>query len=162
VATNVAKWDGTNWAALGHGIRDYDGGGGVNGRVRALALHGNRLFCGGSFKRAGTLDAANIAVWDGTNWSNFGSGASGTVTSLVPNGSELYAVGSCKWIADVYVSGTARWDGNEWLALGGGIIFGAPVVGASSGMDIYVGGDFRFAGNKPSTNIALWHIPHSL
>ena len=33
---------------------------------------------------------------------------------------------------------------------------------ACNGTELFVGGYFVLAGNKPSTNIALWHIPHPL
>ncbi|HTD87249.1 MAG TPA: hypothetical protein VK850_11790, partial [Candidatus Binatia bacterium] len=39
-ASYIAKWDGTNWSALG---------GGLNDQVRALALSGGDLYAGGWF-----------------------------------------------------------------------------------------------------------------
>jgi len=45
-AQNIAKWDGTDWSALGSG---------VNGLVYALAYNNNgHLFVGGNFSTAGT------------------------------------------------------------------------------------------------------------
>ena len=45
-ARNIAKWDGTNWSALGSG---------VNGQVNALLYDGNgHLLVGGNFLKAGT------------------------------------------------------------------------------------------------------------
>jgi hypothetical protein len=43
-ATNIAKWDGTNWSALGSGM---------NNVVVALATSGNTLYAGGGFLTAG-------------------------------------------------------------------------------------------------------------
>jgi len=31
-----------------------------------------------------------------------------------------------------------------------------------NGADLFMGGIFTSAGGKPSTNLALWHIPHAL
>lgn len=55
-AKRIAKWDGTNWFALGSGIND--------GYVGALALNNSGdLFVGGEFTSAGGKQASNIAVW---------------------------------------------------------------------------------------------------
>jgi hypothetical protein len=57
-ASNIARWDGTQWAALGSG---------VNAAVFALAPydHGNgpALFAGGSFTSAGGAPSNHIAEW---------------------------------------------------------------------------------------------------
>src|SRR5712664_2144514 len=46
-ATNIAKWDGTNWSAIGSGL---------NGSVTAVAVDGSgNLYAGGSFTMAGTV-----------------------------------------------------------------------------------------------------------
>src|SRR5438552_2853060 len=51
-ANFIAKWDGTNWTALGSG---------VNRPVYALALSGNDLYSGGYFITAGGKVSAYIA-----------------------------------------------------------------------------------------------------
>ena len=43
-ANYIAKWDGTNWSALGSGM---------NGGVDALTVGGNELYAGGNFTTAG-------------------------------------------------------------------------------------------------------------
>jgi hypothetical protein len=48
MATNVAKWDGSSWSALGSGI---------DGEVDALAVSGSDVFAGGWFTAAGALAA---------------------------------------------------------------------------------------------------------
>ncbi|HYF64121.1 MAG TPA: hypothetical protein VD886_14965, partial [Herpetosiphonaceae bacterium] len=54
-ARNIARWDGSQWHALGAG---------VNGRVRRLVVDGSgRLFAGGSFTMAGTAGSGRIARW---------------------------------------------------------------------------------------------------
>lgn len=62
---NIAKWDGSNWSALGSGI---------NGQVNALAVSGTNLYVGGGFTSAGGVAVNGIAQWNGTNWSALGTG----------------------------------------------------------------------------------------
>ena len=51
-ATNIARWNGSEWSALGTGLS-----GGNN--VSALAVSGGILYAGGSFTRAGGIAATN-------------------------------------------------------------------------------------------------------
>jgi hypothetical protein len=82
VAVNhIARWDGTNWSAVGSGSN------GTDGRIFALAVFddggGDALYVGGSFNNAGGSPAVNVAKWDGFNWAPVGSGLAGMVTSFV-------------------------------------------------------------------------------
>ena len=89
-ATNIAKWDGSTWSALGSGM---------NGDVcvNALAVSGTNLYAGGSFTTAGGVPANNIAKWDGSAWSALGSGMGWRTTwyvyALAVSGTNLYAGG---------------------------------------------------------------------
>src|SRR6266446_1373780 len=84
VANHVAKWDGTNWSALGSG---------VGGNVHALAVSGTNLYVGGSFTTAGGSAAKYIAKWDGSTWTAVGSGLNSAVEALMVSGSDLYVGG---------------------------------------------------------------------
>jgi hypothetical protein len=161
-ATNIAKWDGTTWSALGNGVRYSNSGGSENGAVRSVAIAQGDLYVGGSFKLAGSQGATNIAKWDGSNWSSLGRGASGTVQALVANGHELFAGGGFVLMDGISVHATARWDGTNWWGLGSGFFHYGPVAAACNGSEVFFAGGFWLAGNKPSTNIALWHIPYTL
>ena len=35
-------------------------------------------------------------------------------------------------------------------------------AGACNGSELFIGGQFKLAGDRPSTNIAMWHIPYTL
>src|SRR5579859_1653877 len=64
-ASNVAKWDGSNWTALGTG---------VDATISTLAVDGSGiLYAGGQFKTAGGVSANRIAKWDGRTWTALGS-----------------------------------------------------------------------------------------
>ncbi len=85
VAANyIAKWDGSNWSALGSGLNNW---------VEALAVSGNDVYAGGGFWMAGGIAANWIAKWDGSNWSALGSGMNNLVYALDVFGTNLYAGG---------------------------------------------------------------------
>ncbi|MGH9818420.1 MAG: delta-60 repeat domain-containing protein, partial [Candidatus Acidiferrales bacterium] len=121
---------------------------------------------GGSFTTAGGVLARHIARWDGSAWSALSSGASPGVNNVVytllfaPDGS-LYVGGEFTAAGGIPANRIARWDGSAWSALGSGLRGGEgccnpPEALAFVGSDLYVGGHFRFAGNKPSSYIARW------
>jgi hypothetical protein len=159
-ANRIARWDGNTWSPLG---------GGVNGTVRALAVFGGKIYAGGTFTAAGGYAINYIAKWDGSNWSAVGGGLSGdpslaVVYSLVPNGSDLYVGGSFDSAGGHGANNIARWDGSQWNQLGSGVT-AANVNGlyvfaiAVEGDNVFVGGSFSVAGDKPSVNFARWSKP---
>jgi len=149
-ATNIAKWNGSSWSALGLGM---------SGRaypvVTALAMLGSDLYAGGFFNTAGGSPATNIAKWDGTNWSALGLGINGFVHTLAVSGSNLYAGGQFTTAGGSPAGNIARWNGSTWSVLGSGM--SGPVHAlAVSGTELYAGGHFSTAGGSPAIRIAKW------
>ena len=168
-ATNIARWDGVSWSALGNGLRLLDYPGSENGAVGALAFDNGILYAGGYFRLAGTMAATNIAAWSGTNWFELGDGIDGLgeVNSLAISGGELIAGGGFTNIGGVSASRVAKWNGQHWSPLGNGVyelggLSGGVLGLASTGSELVAVGVFDTAGGSPATNIALWHIPHAL
>ena len=87
-AHDIAKWNGSSWAALDSRM---------NGPVSALTVSGSDMYAGGHFTTAGGSTANYIAKWDGSSWSALGSGMGGVsypyVCALAVSGSDLYAGG---------------------------------------------------------------------
>jgi membrane protein implicated in regulation of membrane protease activity len=125
-ADYIAKWDGSNWSALGS---NGGGDGSRNSDVYAFAVSGTNLYVGGWFMDVndnGTvLDAADyISRWDGTNWSALGSDGLGGgalnngVYSLAISGSTLYTGG---YFDDVNNNGTVLPAADYLAAYGIGV-----------------------------------------
>ena len=70
----VASWNGSTWTTLGDG--------GLDQTTKALAVVGNTLYAGGSFRKAGNTTVKNMAVWDGVAWTTLAGGVSDPVTTL--------------------------------------------------------------------------------
>jgi trimeric autotransporter adhesin len=153
VASNVARWNGSTWSALGSGI---------SAPVNALALDSDgNLYAGGYFTSAGGVGANSIAEWNGNNWSALSSGMDYTVTALAcDSAGNLYAGGQFSTAGGLSASNVAKWNGSTWSALGSGIVGGYPGVAAlacDTMGNLYVGGNFDTAGGISATNIAKWN-----
>jgi hypothetical protein len=151
-ATNIAKWNGTNWSPLGLGISGESS-------VNALAVSGSTLYVGGGFTTAGGSSANDIAQWNGTNWSPLGLGISGDssiVDALAVSGSTLYAGGQFTSAGGISATNIAKWNGSSWSDLGSGMNrdVGALLV---SGSTLYAGGDFTTAAGNAANHIAQWN-----
>ncbi|MBK8900651.1 MAG: hypothetical protein IPM53_05695 [Anaerolineaceae bacterium] len=166
-ADYIARWDGSNWSALGS---NGSGDGALGGTVYALAVNGTDVYVGGSFSNVnnnGTVlgTADYLAKWNGANWSALGSNGAGdgalnnTVLALASDGTNLYAGGHFTNVnnngavlgAADYV---AHWDTstNTWSALGSdgagnGAVSGLVNTIAVSGSDVYLGGSFLNVNN---------------
>ncbi|MBI3852834.1 MAG: hypothetical protein HY298_21475 [Verrucomicrobia bacterium] len=142
----IAKWNGSEWSALGSGI-DYG--------VIALAQAGTDLYAGGWFTTAGGAMTKNIAKWDGNSWSALGSGMNRTVYALAVSGTNLYAGGEFTTAGDkvsAYVAkaniGAARGRFSD--------LFYSPVTGfICSFSDGTVGQPYRIQ-TSPSLAVGPW------
>jgi len=133
VATGgLARWTGSAWAQVG---------GNFLGQVHALEVHNGSLIIGGQFP--GLANSANIARYDGVNYSNLGTGGTNSVgvRSLKTNGDRLYAGGVFTSIGGVSAENIAWWDGSAWHAASGGA---GGVVWALGSLysEVHVGGEF--------------------
>ncbi|MGH7942024.1 MAG: hypothetical protein ACREFR_13235 [Limisphaerales bacterium] len=161
-ASNIAVYNystGT-WSALGSG---------ANGTVSAILVTNGVVYVGGSFTSAGGVAANGIAEWNGSTWSALGNGltnssGAGTVNALATSGNTLYAGGTFTNADGAYAAGVAAWNGSTWPGLGSGLYssaFGGQAGSANAlvaiGNDLYVGGNFTSAGNKPSAYFAHWN-----
>lgn len=151
---SVARWDGTEWHTMEQGL--YYG-------IEAMAVIDGGVLAGGSFTRAGSVDAHGLALWNGSAWRKWEgeiSQAGGDVyCSAVDSEGRLYVAGKFSMAGGMPVNNVARWDGTAWSALGTGV--GSTINSISIGPDgdIYVAGGFGFigrAGEAATFNMARW------
>ncbi len=155
-ANHIARWDGSEWNALGQGL---------NGTVYSLTTRPNgNLLAGGEFMQAGTLPAARTAEWNGVDWSSHGSGLSGTVYSLAvsPNG-DFVAGGYFTTAGGIKCNSIARWfyGASSWGPLGDGVSSNgsAPTVYSLRWLQdgsMLAGGDFQTSGPLTVNGLARW------
>jgi hypothetical protein len=160
VASNIAKWNGSSWSALGAG---------VNHAVLALIVFddgsGPALFAAGQFTLAGGQPAARVAKWNGATWSPLGAGLSASVWSLgvfdAGHGPALYAGGEFTQSGGASVTRIAKWNGTIWSTVGLGSpdkIESMVVFDDGSGPALYVGGQFSsIGGQNRILHIARWN-----
>jgi hypothetical protein len=163
MASNVAKWNGSAWSALGSGISGSQYGTGVT----SLACDSSGiLYVSGSFSTAGGVAANNIAKWNGSAWSALGSGFGGEyANSLVcDNSGNLYAGGWFTTAGEVSANYIAEWNGSVWSALGSGasvsfdgVNLDVTSLSCDSSGNLYVGGDFSYAGGLRVNSVAKWN-----
>jgi hypothetical protein len=132
-ADYVAKWDGTQWSALGS---NASGNGSVQGVVSAVVVNGSDVYVGGGFQNVSNPDGAVaeadfVARWDGSRWAALGGNGTGNgslngwVQAIAAIGNHVYVGGNFANVADntttlAAADHIARWDGTHWAALGSG------------------------------------------
>jgi hypothetical protein len=142
--TNVARWDGSAWSAIGPAA-------GIFASANAAAVFDSGS--GPQLHVAGTFSGGNIQRWTGAAWTGLGSGLNGTVNALVAfddgSGPALFAAGAFSTAGGTTALGVAKWNGSVWSAVGQGLP-NAPGVRtlavfedeSGAGPRLYAGGDF--------------------
>tara|TARA_R110002072_G_scaffold273219_1_gene433663 strand:+ start:58625 stop:61171 length:2547 start_codon:yes stop_codon:yes gene_type:complete len=148
--SRVARWDGSQWAALGDGVP-------VGEVTTATVLAGGDLVIGGNFPKAGASHAISIARWDGVTWNALSDGLNAAVHKLavLPDG-DLIAGGDFQMIGSGAAQRIARWDGASWSPLGAGVDGRVNAIASLPNGDVVAGGYFQQAGSTSSDGIARW------
>lgn len=161
-ASRIAKYDGTEWTALGGGLT----GPGATPSVMAMAAFddgtGEALYVAGqTFNSADGTPVNRIARWDGTNWSAVGEGfANGIIWDLEVfddgSGPALYATGTFTASGSTPLRGLAKWDGTSWSDAGNtdADTYSAIVFDDGSGPGLYVSGRYTEIGGVTASGIA--------
>jgi hypothetical protein len=143
---------------------------GTDGGVTALAAFadpsGPALYVGGTYHTAGGLSSADLARWDGAQWSALPVTPAGANIDTMcvfddGHGPALYVGGIFDFVGVMGTKDIARWDGTSWSSVGGGdessgIVSSMCVYDDGSGPALYVGGSFDLMGGVHVHNLAKW------
>ncbi len=144
--SNIARWNGSAWSALGSGI---------DGPVGSLALEANgHVIAAGTFTTAGGVPANNIARWDGATWTSLGAGVGGsygaTAATVLTNGNLLA-------VSVANPNNIQLWNGASWS------VIGAPSANESAycaaalpNGDAVIGGTFWNFNGIAASSIIRW------
>ncbi len=155
--SNVAYWDGSYWHAIG--IENV-----INWRyVYSLTTDWSNIYAGTSAGFSGDRwddytdrYSAEVLKWSsGKGWSTIGCvycrECGVNIHALDYSSGMLFAGGD---FTD-YSNNIVQWNGSEWNSLGSGIN-GSVFEIVARPSEVWVGGTFSKAGNKPSRNIARY------
>ena len=157
-ASQVARWSGTEWSALGGGVAG-DG-------VSALAVGPDgSVYAGGFLMRPdGSTHAAER--WTGTEWEVLGgSGLTGARALIVGPDGTLYYGGyynESTLTGGAVTARVARWTGTAWETLGMDLLEPLPYTGLVNALvmapdgTLYAGGGFTKIGGVDANGVARW------
>ncbi|MFG0284973.1 MAG: hypothetical protein ACF8R7_11170 [Phycisphaerales bacterium JB039] len=140
----VARWDGTDWTALGSFP--------PSSRVNALASFDGELYVGGGFTIG---SAVNVARWDGAAWVAAGAGPGGQVGAM----RALTFAGQTKLYVGVFFGGLMTWDGAAWVRVGdlGGSVNDVIVWDDGAGETLFATGNALTIDGAPINAIARYN-----
>lgn len=183
LVNNVVMWNRATdtWYRVGRQTPTEEPGVTINGatgfliQANAVRFAGNEVFVGGSFNQAGAIAASHIAAWNLNSgvWSNLNGGVGiqqgdPDVHALFLAGNRLYVGGEFTSAGPTAAQHVAIYNlgSRQWQTLGSGL-GGVPsrALVATGGLDfavsgnhLYVAGEFRQAGGKPSYGFAHYDM----
>jgi hypothetical protein len=148
-ANNIAKWNDTNWSAVGSGFQDS--------LINAFTLFNGELYAAG-YVGSFTKSIGVIDKWNGTSWSPVGTGLAGKLSNifaLTVFDSSVCVGGIFDSIGGISANSIAYWNGSNWGTFGTGINDVIYALGVYNSQ-LYVSGHFNNAGNVVANNVAVW------
>jgi hypothetical protein len=149
-ASNIARWNGSTWNALGSGL---------NSSCFAFAqciYNGELYVTGGGIDSAGGKDALGIARWNGTSWDSVGQGLFSLGECMTVYNGNLYVGGMFEAAAaGVNAENIAQWDGTVWDTVGWGSTIQVNTMQAYNGK-LYASGRFYLGSGLFATGIGTW------
>ncbi len=127
--------------------------------MSALYTYNNKLYAGGWFQKAGSLNTSHIANWNGLNWGNLGTGVDWRTLMFIKYSSELYIGGMFGDAGGVSnTKAIARWDGVNWNDVGMGVTGTGNIyaIGVYQN-ELYAGGTFNAIGGMNINSISRWN-----
>ncbi len=150
---NIARWNGTAWDSVGHGLQ-FPGS--------MLTVIENELYVGGAFDSAGGIKVNSLAKWNGSQWSDVHN-----MPSFWSNNSTNYVNSVAKYKGELYVGGNfnnnsindiVRYNGAFWQSVGYGLFGGLSGVTKMEVLndDLYVAGVIYKVDGNAGNFIQKW------
>lgn len=163
VNNSIALWDGSTYAPFATSSLSPFSGNGPAGIGYPTYFNGMWYFIGVVLDSNGQNN--NVIRWTGTQWEIFGGGIKGglsEVSSITVFNNELIIAGTFTEADGNPGNAIVGWDGNNWHDLGGGITDSNGYYGQIFDMtvfnnELWVVGNFQFAGGVYAKNIAKWN-----
>ena len=157
---NIAILNGNSWSSADGGVTTKHPGAGVFATVIIPASVSGieKVIAVGKFSAAGSIAASQIAEYKGATWSSMSvgqrSGVNGPVRAIVSNGSDILVGGYFSATGTVDANNIAKWNKttSTWSEIGGGLNHGAVLAIATSGSNIFAGGNFEEDENGAALN----------
>jgi hypothetical protein len=150
---DIAKFDGTNWVSVAGGLS------GPNTWVNCFEIFQGDLYVGGYFKTTNGDPGNNIAVWNGSSWSQPDNGVMpSNVFAMHVFHNELYVGGQINDASGLSITFIAKWDGNNWSSLGSSFDNSVTCF-ATHNNDLYIGGGFLTVGTDSMHFITRYSLP---
>ena len=158
----IAKWEQGSWVSSSIGTSDPG---------HALTVIDNTLYLA---RYEESIDSNWVYFYNGSELEKLGQGvyltnASGfselpNIYSIIEYNDELYACGEFDRVGDDAISGIMKWNGSAWTDVGGGLsgniqnsaqlLFPHTMLVHEN--ELYIGGNFRFAGTEEVNGLAKW------
>lgn len=151
-ASNIAKWNGTTFVAMGTGLNS-------DGYAMVFDAAGN-LYVTGNFSLAGGVaNTAYVAKWNGSVWSPLGTGLSSVAYDMaIDSSGNIYVTGTFTTAGGGAAAKIAKWNGSAWSAMGTGLNSDGESVEWGPDGNLYAAGNFSLAGGVANTAyIAKWN-----
>ncbi|MFZ4572871.1 MAG: hypothetical protein ACOYN0_00655 [Phycisphaerales bacterium] len=157
-ARGVARKVNGRWEELGGGVPSAR-------PITLMTGPDNRVYALGWFTTAGGLPAQDVAVWDGSAWSQVGTGlaryrffSEPRAMTIAANGDLVIAGGGAASATDATRRGVLRWNGTEWVSLGDSpdATTEYRALAKLANGDLVLGGAFSAIGGVACRNIARW------
>jgi len=146
-ADSIIEWNGASWSGFGNMLNQSWT---VVDPADCMTVYNGNLIVGGLINKVNNISVSNVAMWNGTSWSDMGGGINGQVLTFAIYNGNLYAGGNF---------GIDEWNGSSWSALAGGpnpSTSSVYTLTAYNG-NLIVGGYFDTVDGIAAKNIAMWN-----
>jgi trimeric autotransporter adhesin len=147
----IARWDGEGWSSVGGGLAPGSTTQGLESMFVYDDGSGPALYVTGFQFTPPGQPPANVAKWDGSQWTTVGPLIGGRITS-----SAIFddGTGPAIHVGKTGAGSPVKFTGSSWDVVGGGAdnnVFGLRVIDG----DLWVGGSFNTVGGQFARGLAI-------